>query len=844
MKDKILIIEDKYDLWKELLDRVFPDEHYEKDLIDIDDQSCLERMNLRDYVLVISDYYLHNSSENGVQWVKNRIKSKDPSLPVIFWTASKNPDIIQDMMIGEIVFFKKQLDIDKFREKADDLINIRRMNRDFKIYNDFFNLRIEKKEYRSLCKSVYEKTARYLESFFAHSKYHSVFNAHGLIHIQNVIDNLATILFYIEGNNPKWISQEDLVAAFISVCIHDLGMMPEYYEDNLEIEKFREIRKNHCNKIYRWTISKYLDEILDIDDALLGTYYIREKIALICLYHDCQYSYGDFFDSAEYKFPEVFEIKNKFSISDKRFVKILAGLVSLADKIDYGPSRVPVGPSRKSNYRGVRDEFEYIKNQLLINVDYSISDKLLIIFNIPASFDAIELKEGENYFNVFAKEIRINNKIIDGKALEAARKDLQTNVIEYSWNKIKEAFYNCGNPILESLNIVINEIILGEKERKFFEHLEGLFPEEDGGLSINKDVSPIGSICSYISKLLEIEIFSKKNLTDGFSGEQTFLLDNNQQHIWSSKDNPVKYKNQKKFLKIGNYDRVHKEVNNYVKYAVPLIRQSSLIGHVQEFKYLDYGCFIGSIIQDQNAEINSLSNIIRKESDFKIKIDLALDFITSTLSIFFEFIEPFSSKNLVLEFYNKKIGHKKNNLKKISDLKERILIKNVYNKFESLLVFLANEDRIKLHSSIIHGDFTFRNVLKAKNDYVFIDFAESGLGHFFYDFAKLEHYLRFELLFSNGTEESIQNFLSGNSDSRNSLDELTKNIWKMCCEKFSPYIFIKSNLEIEFYLAYCYMNVWSMTFSKDYNLSLEKRADMVEMCIDKVNDLSRSVDNM
>jgi len=360
-KKKILVIDDSCKIWKDLFVNNFKDEDYEfayspdgKKLEDGTD------VVLSNYELVVLDFYLKDK-KTGVEWAKENIKKIDPYLPIIFWTSSLDSKVLKESTIGEDIFFKKDLHLPSFKAAIDKHIYKRRQYKKYHLYNDFFNSRIVSDTNRERCHKIYVETSKYLESFFAFSKYHAVFNAHGFIHSQNVLHNLAR-LFYPIANE---FSEEEYVIAYIAAAIHDLGLMPVKFNENMESADFRRIRSNHCRTIFWWVYSGQLEKYFgfELTPEQWGC------ISLIVLFHDGNYDFGKFPNPDKVKddlgknfneLPNLVEDTEKKNLSDfdtllnrinsyQIKVKLLASLVALADKLDYGPSRVPISVLRKAH---------------------------------------------------------------------------------------------------------------------------------------------------------------------------------------------------------------------------------------------------------------------------------------------------------------------------------------------------------------------------------------------------------------------------------------------------------------------------------------------------------------
>jgi len=875
----ILIVDDNSRIWEKLFINIFNKKDYNVDFCEdcktvYEGDTNVQIENYSKYDVLIVDYFLKNNL-TGVDWVKENVKSRDPYLPVVFWTSSMDVHVIQETLIGEHVFFKKHLDLKSFKKVIDKSINKRRQYKQYPLYNVFFNTKITNIKNRKLCHKVYVNTSKYLESFFSHSKYHSVFNAHGLIHTQNVLNNLSKLMYPIADE----FSQEEYLVAYISTILHDFGMMPVKYNDDIELSEFHKIRSNHCKTIYWWIVTGQIEELLDFE---FYSEFQRYAIGTIDLFHDGHYSFEEFLDSNAFddilkKVENIYDIESKAlefkynkknhnsqttkidnknlcnavkselkssKIKDK--IKILSSLVALADKLDYGSSRVPISVVRKSPYRGLKDEFEYLINGCFLSYDFRQGDNKTVIEieTIKPNYKPKINKDESIYktcFNAFKDEIvppqKSKNKneygVITSKAYDIAAYMLH-NIINKKWINIKGGFENCKIKFLENLDIIWkpsktktrDNYSIFDSDTFNFENMETISTE----LSDYED-----ELIKYVFKDNYGKTIQFKILVTGYSSEKVIMFPNLSKQV--SFNNDKFYKLNNVILKIGNFERIHNEVQNYKNYAVPYIHPRSLIGYIEEFKYLDKAAFKSLITPD---EAMTLDDAIDYDNVRQI-----FNKIINSLNVFYDKIAPFIDNNThkkLIDDLNRKINKYTKPNSKIGLTKQQLII---LEKIRIRICSILDDPDVTITSSISHGDFTFRNLLSLGDDLIFIDFAETGINHFFLDAAKLEHFIIFERLISKTTDkinkERIINYYLGQIDINDEkLETMQKNISKIQFTIFKFFIEkinkakIETNSSFEMNIARLFVNIWSLKFNKDFHLTIEKRIDIIQRIMKKL----------
>lgn len=865
-KKNILLIDDDYKIWKSLFDKFFPKKDYGISYF----KDVEEVKNLYKYDCLIVDYFLENE-KTGKEWVEKNVRNKDPFIPVIFWTSSYNPEIIKNTLLGDKVFFKKFLDLENFKEEVDKSIDKYRRYKDFPLYNNFFNTKITDPQKRELAHKVYINTSKYLESFFAHSKYHSVFNSHGLIHTQNVLNNLSKLMYPIANE----FTEEQYLVAYISTILHDFGMMPTHYNDDMENKEFKTLRSNHAKTIFWWIATKQIDEPLgfELNDD------IRYYIAMITLYHDAHYDFNDFFEirseyndddkknNSKYAIAEVKKSIDNNEINDidsnnytltsiinfltsgkfeaKENYKIIAGLVALADKLDFGESRVPIPVLRESPYRSLYDEFEYIKNECFESFEFKNKKNGNGIFiEIKNSYpkDINEENIGET-FTDFKNEISENDGDINSKVIAICSKALKTTIKE-KYQNIKNAFEKTGNSYLG--NFYDKKFIeFKESDRELNENniFRNIYSKNDFSKISDKDGKKLDV---FEKKLLESlfdkkYFLNKKNITlvkTGFSNEKVLHIKGMKQRI---KNNQHKYENNSCIVKLGRFDKIHREVLNYKKYAVPFIEPRSLIGYMEDYRYLDLGAYISYITPSEAIELD-------KKIDYN-EINSILEAIKKSLSIFYKKIKPFSDR----ELYTKVIDNFEYEKDKLEDLikhektkdYEKKIYRSVCEVVKEIMEFIKNK-KPELTSSISHADFTFRNILVIDNNYIFIDFANTGINHFFLDLAKLEHFIIIERFIKKSSEDKKKildcytNIKCEYENAKKVKKEIEKNL-KMKLSKTEIDTENEFNFEFEMNLARLFVNLNSVRFEKDFPLKLSERMELVNYFYDKVKKEQKNV---
>jgi len=858
---KILVVDDNIDIWEKLFTKLFSDVNKEgkkkydfgfskngKKLIK-DNKS----INFSEYDVLIVDYFLKNN-KNGVDWVKENVKSRDPYLPVIFWTSSMDAKIIQKTLIGEHVFFKKQLNLEYFKKVIDDSINKRQQYKKYPLYNDFFNTKIIDTPNRKLAHNVYINTSKYLESFFAHSKYHSVFNSHGLIHTQNVLNNLSKLMYPIADE----FSQEEFLVAYISTILHDFGMMPVHYNDDMEYKDFKTLRDNHAKTIFWWIATGQIEKHL----GFKFTDEIRIYIAMITLYHDAHYDFSEFFSTDLEAFKDIENSIKKNGIHNlenhkvkfedikdemietfnkdnkKENYEIIAGLVALADKLDYGSSRVPISVIRKSPYRGLKDEFEYLINECFLSYDFKQKNNKTII-----EIETIDFKPKPKLYEICFKAFQheIKNGKVTSESYRIAAYMLE-HIIKEKWENIHKGLKNCNIDFLKNLEIKFS-VSSDNKEMKDY----NLFSGKNNFIFKNIDREKLEGLDIFEKELIKYvfnEGYGKtlkyQLLSTGFSSEKVLLFPNLKKQVCLDKERSYELKLNNVLLKIGDYKKIHQEVQNYRKYAVPYINPRSLIGYIEEFKYLDKAAF-KSLITPKEAK--TLDEFINNYD----KIKKILDAIKKSLNIFYDKIKPFKNKKL-----NKKIIDKfeRENKKINASVKDKEVEKQT-NKITAYIRSIF-ENGYDTTFSISHGDFTFRNILKIDDNYIFIDFAHTGLNHFFLDFAKLEHFIIVERFITKETDKESKNeilnsYLKEEITDISNLSAMQKKVSdiKFTINKFLYKEIDKAKIDkditFEMNLARLFVNLHSLRFEGDFPLKLPERLELVVHFYDKVKEQKNGI---
>ncbi|MDR3666064.1 MAG: phosphotransferase [Ignavibacteriaceae bacterium] len=743
-----------------------------------------------------------------------------------------SPQVIRSTIVASDVFFKKQLNINDFKKRAIDLIDFRRSQKRFPIYNSFFNQQIKNEKNREILYNIYIQASRYLESFFGQSKYHAVFNAHGLIHIQRVIDNLAKLLRNcLNKDGDLYFSEEEYMSVYLAALLHDLGMIPDEYIEEMEFKQFKDLRKEHCFRIFKIFFMNEIWGKIRLDNKVVSNLndLFLKRIAFITLYHDSEFPFIAFLGRKIIK-----TIKTDLEITiDKSLIKklksdnnlrILSGLLALADKMDYGKTRTPVPPIRSSNLRSLYDEFEYIKNECIISCEVKKEEKqskIIISYKYGDKSEVANPSFAGFLQNGFDKQ----GKLLP-LGIQYAVSDLIENVLKKSWENIKEAFNinNCNIQFLNNLEPEYNRV--GKLKYKI--------RLLDNNIKIRGTANLDWQEKALINHIFKPEKFKSlilEQITQGFSGELGFYVND-----IKIKDYPGQegfYPAQNKFLKIGNYDKIHTEVQNYKKIALPYLPPKSTIGHIEEFKFLDKGGYLGSIIQDGNSRVTNLSKFLTDKP-----IDLLCNYNKESFKLFYGRIKPIEDRKGVISFYQHLRDERKKSFDKIEDFNRKELATKALDKFTGLIRRISNTNELELHASLIHGDFTFRNILKSSDDLVFIDFAESNWGHFFFDFVKMDHYLRFECIpkFDINYVKKEEELMSNNrANSEQSFDLVYSNIWKI----FSDYLKInEKNFIVQKYLAYVYMNLWCLPFEDGtIHLDFDERLSLFDLYLKKINKL-------
>lgn len=101
-KKIIFIKEDSKEVWKTLLEKIFPIEDYHLIWDDSDILGDSPKLNISQLDLILCDYFLKENGKliKGDCWLKENILSRDSEIPVVFWTSSMDPAVIKRTIIG------------------------------------------------------------------------------------------------------------------------------------------------------------------------------------------------------------------------------------------------------------------------------------------------------------------------------------------------------------------------------------------------------------------------------------------------------------------------------------------------------------------------------------------------------------------------------------------------------------------------------------------------------------------------------------------------------------------------------------------------------------------------
>jgi hypothetical protein len=827
MKNRILVIEDFQDPWKKLVNNYFDKKEYRFDF-----SPDGKNIDLGNYDLIIVDYYLKDG-HTGTKWVKDNVKSKDPYIPVIFWTSSLDSKVIKETLIGEEIFFKKDFDLAEFKKAVDKHLHKRRIYKENPLYNDFFNTKIVSEDKRILCHNVFISASKYLESFFAHSKHHAVFAAHGIIHSQNVLHKLGLLLYPV----AEHFNEDDYVSAYISAIIHDMGMMPVSHETEMESSDFKKIRSNHCLSIFYWVYTGQLEKHLSFK---FNSDTLRAAVAIIVLFHDGHDSFSSFLNSDAFEdyLKKHKPLSNLNPLQKKRDLnkdmhaikrlcekipklKTIAALVSLADKLDYGPSRIPIDIIRKSPESDLSNEFEYVKNDCMESFDFvqhkngvaiRITIKKIKLSNDEKKhLNKLKQKNADN-FEIFKNEVQTSGNVTKFAFYAASLEIIRT--IRKEWNNIRHGFTDCGMDFLENLKLSFSSILpandsygysfLQEARKQVFFRPNNSAKEN----AFYKDFTRY-EIALFDLIFKDYIVKDYKIISTGFSWEKVIMFTDISKKI---SDNYFVISNDL-LVKTGSFEFIHLEVTNYKRFIVPCLDPLMTIGFSKEYKYMDWGAFtslythkgiknLDKVVNGYTMEINSL--IYNCFSNFykNIGIRVSIDH---------------KDYEIVRDMFTYR-------LRKFKD-------KNISDRVTKLIEKLKTS---KFLYSLSHGDFSFRNILTLKDQPVFIDFPMTGISLFFLDIAKFEHYLIFEKLKEFDHDTLISGYLGFQKKiDHKAVDKISgirKTLEKFYTGKTSHCDIDDNTIKINFNLARLYVNVWSLKWvsTKGLDLNFKEKERIVE----------------
>jgi len=450
--------------------------------------------------------------------------------------------------------------------------------------------------------------------------------------------------------------------------------------------------------------------------------------------------------------------------------------------------------------------FDFIINNKKLNIEIKVK-KEGIAENDPLEWYESEKKRDESgerdaTYNKFRKEFIEEQEQVNQGMRQYAVKGI-IEIISGKFSNIKKGFTGSSISFLKDLELVFS-----------FEDSKN---EETTG---KKSHPPLCFYEKIIEQIFRDDSQECKTLKEGYSNENVLLFENIEKELKG-----IKLSANNIIVKIGDYEKIHREVKNYKDYIVPFVNPRATIGFSQEYKYLEWGAFT-SLFTTTNTR-NLYEFLKGKDTNEVTKK------YRKALESFYEKIIPFKSFELtesVIKDFNALIEKLKKYFdKQASEQKElEKYQKTLGDVFENII-----KQKMELVFSIVHGDFSLKNILIAEEQMIFIDFPHTRLFLFPLDIEKLYHYLIIEKIFKDKGNDDLKKLYLG-SLANEVCENLTCALESFADEKLSSLKIKYNDLTIEKTLSKIYINLWSLKWEIDFSLYLNTRLKIIDILFEQL----------
>lgn len=232
----ILVVDDHIDYWEpffKALDTLFGNNiklnfRYSRDGKTLtEDKKDIYKI-LPDCDLVMLDVILGKNGLTGCD-ILNDIRKMLPNLPVVIGSTSHDTRILDNLRQANAFIYKKDLDVNKLKERIIPLLRKGRSRNKQSLPNPFFNNNIIGNN-REHVLNFTNWTIKHLDGFHGlDNHYFRYFNNHGGRHMIALMHILEHLLrpFLLSKEDPLGLKNEDtILVLYLAVLTHEFGMFP------------------------------------------------------------------------------------------------------------------------------------------------------------------------------------------------------------------------------------------------------------------------------------------------------------------------------------------------------------------------------------------------------------------------------------------------------------------------------------------------------------------------------------------------------------------------------------------------------------------------------------------
>ena len=235
-------------------------------------------------------------------------------------------------------------------------------------------------------------------------------------------------------------------------------------------------------------------------------------------------------------------------------------------------------------------------------------------------------------------------------------------------------------------------------------------------------------------------------------------------------------------IEIGNY-------LNYVKWYLPYTWRPEMLSYAYS---KNYGMICYSFAYNDEKLFSSMTEKILEKDKSKIEYAIKKIFDDSTKKWYSknnraEISEPVN--NFYRDFYFKKypqrvVSEIQDEIKNLISKRQGSYINQKYclgeKTFPYAKLLFVEDVTQKYITSIIHGDLNTNNIMISEdNEFIFIDFQETGIGHIYHDYIVFEMCLKLYYHNPNMSFDKlidIETRLANDEDDLNTSDEIVKKM--------------------------------------------------------------------